>query len=674
MKVLEWQPLPSFWGLFMFRLFLMCLFCGAVAILTTGCSGSTSVLPGKSASVAYVTPTPSAVPNATANPALVALNDDFSEDALGGPAKNWQVNSGTWLICRVGSVQAYCQTSLTAGKSFDGATSWTDYTVDGLVTSPNVAVGEVGIMGRAAAVDEFYLLDLRSQINGSTPYWYIMKDVSGTFTPLAGGPLQAPDINPHYNLRLGFAGNSITASIGFDGGTSYRALGTITDSSYAAGQVGVRTLGTGVDSLSNILVTLAAVPLSNELAVSSDTFVNSMGMNAHVEAANYSNYTLVRSLIQNLGIRHYRFSAALTLSQASYRTILIDLYNSFGVTFDVLADLHTTPAQVLQALSLLPVGSVNSVEGPNEADNPGQGMYYDANFAVDVPAYMRSLYPAVKSNLATSQVTVIGPSFINSTSYAAIGNISSDVDAGNMHDYFSGFSPGTQGWGGNGFAFAPTLNYGSIAWNMASSAQATGSKPIVATETGYYTAPIHGGVPLDVQAKYVPRLYLEQYLNHVPRTFMYQLIGYDTTTGDGSLDIVNPSYAPSPAYNALAGMIAMLSDGGTNGASVNYNWALTGQVTNVAHLLLHKANGTFILPLWIEVPSFDPNANGGVGAEIMVPQQTITVNIGWTANSGVLWTCKPATGAWSSQTVAIANGSVTIPVGDTVSVLEISPS
>lgn len=411
--------------------------------------------------------------------------------------------------------------------------------------------------------------------------------------------------------------------------------------------------------------------LQAESADSSDAFVTSIGMNAHFESPTYSqNYPRVTSLIANLGIRHYRVSAAQILFQPNYRSELAALYSSYGTQFNVLVSRRMLPAQIVQAIGLLPAGSVESVEGPNENDNPGQGPEYDPNFATDVPAYMRSLYPTIKSTPATSSLPVIGPSFSDYRSYAAVGNLSSLVDAGNMHNYFSGFNPGTPGWGGYGSSFAPNLRYGSIDWNIAASGQSTGSKPVVATETGYYTAAIRNGVPLDVQAKYVPRLYLEQYRHHVARTFMYQLIGYDTTTADGSLDIVSPALVPSPAYNALAGMISLLSEGGRQSSAASYNWSLTGQTANVDHQLLHKVDGTLIIALWIESLSYNPNA----GVAISVPRQTVSVNIAQLANFGVLWTYDPVGGAWSSSQVAFANGATTVNIGDSVSILEIGPS
>jgi hypothetical protein len=608
---------------------------------------------------------------------MLAFSDDFSEDAVGSVAAGWDVVSGTWWVCQAGPLaHGYAKTTADTSESLSNTASLSNFTVDALINDPNVTRGGAGIIGRVQNPDQFYQLELRSQVNGSAAYWYVEKANRGTWTILAGGPLQAPDANPNYRLHLVFAGNRITASIAFDGGSSYRALGTVTDSSFPSGRVGIRLGYEATARFKDITVTIAPGALSSESAVSSTTFVDSIGLNAHFEAPNYSNYPLVNSLIGKLGVRHYRVSAAQILVYGgSYLGELTSLWKSYGTSYDVLTNLRTSAADVVKAVKALPAGSVDSVEGPNEVDDPtgGTGSTYDPNFPSDVPAYMRLLYAAIKSNPATSQVSVIGPSFANSWAYAAIGNIAASVDAGNMHDYFGGFNPGTLGWGGI-TSFAPGLRYGAIDWNIASSARATGSKPIVATETGYSTAPIHGGVPLAVQSKYVPRLYFEHYRHHVPRTFMYQLIDWNTWNYDGTLGIVSSSYVASPAFNALAGMITLLRDGGLKSAPVNYSWILTGQTTNVDHVLLHKADGTLIVPLWIEVPSFGPNVNGGLGAELSVPAQTVSIILARSSATGVVWTCNPANGMWSSRPITATNGSLTLRVNDSVSIVEIAPS
>jgi hypothetical protein len=655
----------------MFRPLFRCLLGSVVAVVATGCSGgggsTLSALPTTRAAVSHA----AAVRVAASVPG--GFSDDFSADAVGGPASGWTVVSGKWSVCQVGSAHAYCQPTTGRAVSLVGPTTWTDYTVDALVTDPNTSLGSVAIAGRATTQTSYYQFALGPQPGGSTPYWFIGKIVGSRYTILASGPLSAPDANPNYALRLNFAGKNITASVAFDGTTTYTVLGTVADTDLPSGQAGVSTSGTAGGQFANFVVTPAGPALTSESAVSTASFLNSIGMNADLEAPGYSQKN-VRSLIANLGVRHYRVAGGEIVAGSSYLSTLTDLHNSYGITFNVLANLYMPAAQVIQAIQLLPAGSVISVEGPNEADCPGNGIYYDPNFATDVPPYMQSLYNAIKSTPATAQVTVIGPSFCLPSSYAAMGGISSYVDAGNVHDYFSAFNPGTPGWGGTGYSFAPSLRAGAVDWDIAMAAQATGTKPVIATETGYCTAIMHGCVPLDIQAKYLPRLFLEQYRHNIPFTYNFKLVSSDVTSGLGTLGIVNYSGAPNPAYTALAGMISTLSDGTTSGSPLSYNWALTGQTLGVDHLLMHKADGTLILPLWIEAQSLDPNANGGLGSETPAPVQTVMVNFAQSAGTGTLWTCNTATGVWSSNPITMTNGAFTLNLADSVSILVFKPS
>jgi hypothetical protein len=645
-----------------------------------GCSGRLSTLPGALSGGATATGQGTSFgPNmvrtaATTGTPVVGFSDDFSSDAIGGTASGWNNASGVWSVCQSGSGHAYCQASTGLGLALQDSTSGTDYTVSALATDADVAHDSVAIIGHAENLNQYYFFELHPAKGTTTPYWWLAKMNFGVATRLAGGPLNPPDASTKFNLRLSFTGSKIVAALAFDGGTNYQTLATVNDSTFPSGQIGLKTWSATTDNFTNVVVTPIQIPVAPEGAVSTQAFVDSIGMNAHFESSTYTQNTAkVASLIGGLGVRHYRVAAFQILDTPGYANTLAALSASYGIKFDVLSDWTFSAAHVLQAAQVLPTGSVDTVEGPDESDDPGNLKAYDPNFATDIPLYQKSLYSTFKNNGSTSAVTVAGPSFVNFTSYAAVGNLSSSVDVGNMHDYFGGFNPGTSGYGAAGYSFAPSLTYGSIAWNIASAAQATGSKPIYATETGYSTAPIHGGVPLSVQAKYIPRLYLEQFINNVPRTYLYQLIASDTTTAIGSLGIVSPSLVSSPAYTALAGMIAAMGNvSSVQSSTRTYDWSLGGTVANVNHLLLYKPDGTLVLPLWIEVPSYDVNA-GSIGALLSVPQQSVNVTVSNVASNGTLWTCNATTGVWSSSPVTLSNGEITLNVSDTVSILELSP-
>jgi hypothetical protein len=122
------------------------------------------------------------------------------------------------------------------------------------------------------------------------------------------------------------------------------------------------------------------------------------------------------------------------------------------------------------------------------------------------------------------------------------------------------------------------------------------------------------GVPDAVAARYLPRLLLAN-AGLAVRTY---LPGGGGDTGPGLLD---PAGAPTPAYHAVARLLALLDDGRRQVAPDRLRFRLAGDVADVRSRLLQKADGHFWLALWVERPGFDPVA----GQELTVPAQRVTV-------------------------------------------------
>jgi Glycosyl hydrolase family 59 len=116
-----------------------------------------------------------------------------------------------------------------------GDTAWTDYTltVDVLLEHTGYVElqGRVGTQGHDPSKLNAYLLRV-----GDTGAWSIIRsDQKPTLTTLASGTVPALGVNTWHTLALGFKGSTIVAMI--DG----RKVGTATDATYAAGQVGLDT-------------------------------------------------------------------------------------------------------------------------------------------------------------------------------------------------------------------------------------------------------------------------------------------------------------------------------------------------------------------------------------------------------------------------------------------------
>ena len=101
--------------------------------------------------------------------------------------------------------------------------------------------------------------------------------------------------------------------------------------------------------------------------------------------------------------------------------------------------------------------------------------------------------------------------------YEALGDISAWVDAGNLHNYFAGRHPGTDGWGADG--------YGSLAWNLSLVKRSHGQQAMtVTTETGYRNDQSALQTPCRAQSRGVTCLasYWNSSEHGIARTFIYR--------------------------------------------------------------------------------------------------------------------------------------------------------
>jgi hypothetical protein len=300
--------------------------------------------------------------------------------------------------------------------------------------------------------------------------------------------------------------------------------------------------------------------------------------------------------------------------------------------------------------------ALEAVEGPNENDLTG-----DPNWAsVDV-ATQQYLYPAVKS--AAAAITVYGPAVTTSGAYGALGDLTNAEDDGNMHDYFAGRNPGNAGWGSSD-QFG---TYGSLAWNPAVAQQASRSKPIVATETGYSdTTGVTNYVPPATMGRYEMRTLLEHWMAGVKRTYLYELVNMtnDAYVGYGLTD---PNGNPKPAYTAIQHLLAHLSDPGSSFTTTPLSYGV-GAPAGVQHVLLQKRNGTYELLLWVEASEWNPVTSS---ANAVGPQPvTLTFLKSPTSVTG---TTIGEDGSLQQATLPITAGQATLTATADVQVIDITP-
>lgn len=357
-----------------------------------------------------------------------------------------------------------------------------------------------------------------------------------------------------------------------------------------------------------------------ETAKPAASFIDSIGVNTHIRYYDtaYGNYSLIKQRLQELGVKHIRDGGSdptwiqriNDLASVGIKsTLVIDPY--IGVGPDSSYNINPPGYTVQQLVKNMLPNAVDAVEILNEFDvfytngytHNGQTINA-SNWVPYVRDFTRDTFTALKSDPATQGISIIGPSFVFSDSSSKIGDLSQWIDYGNFHPYNNPSYPGD----------------GNLVRDLANRSQSFGTKPMMATETGYYTgSPATGrAVSETVQSKYIPRLFLENFNQGVYRTFSYELIDQrpDPTHSEDNFGLLRYDGSPKPAFIAQQNLMQLLNDTKTTFTPGSLSYSFSGDVQNIHHTLLQKSNGDFYLALWSEVPSTDQNY-----------AQTVTLNL-----------------------------------------------
>jgi hypothetical protein len=103
---------------------------------------------------------------------------------------------------------------------------------------------------------------------------------------------------------------------------------------------------------------------------------------------------------------------------------------------------------------------------------------------------------------------------------------------------------------------------------------------------------------------------LEQYAHGIRRTYLYELVdvsipqqGIHNTFG-----LVRSDFTPKPAFLSIQHLISLLADPGIPFEPRSLSVTLSGELSNVHHLLFEKRDGTYLIAVWQEIPSYDVNS------------------------------------------------------------------
>jgi hypothetical protein len=393
------------------------------------------------------------------------------------------------------------------------------------------------------------------------------------------------------------------------------------------------------------------IPMVKETATAADSFVDSIGINAHFGASgsvDSAQFPRTSSLLAASGIRHIRVE--MNVNSPSFLSEMKQLAAA-GIRANYIVLPGTTRDQILGYPALVSP-SLESFEPPNEADDQVGQAY--PTWVPGCISEQKNLYSWVKGSASTARYPVLGPGMAWAVSIPRIGNISSYYDVANIHDYLGNYNPGDP--------------YASSIVNVAR--QTSGGKPIVVTETGYGTGTTSPLLDNRNDLRYMTRLFFELFKDGVARSYSYLFIEYGGLSKFGQFGLIQNSLVPKPAYFGIKSLIGALQDPGAAFAPAALSFRLSGFTNNVHHLLMQKRNGSFVLAIWIEAPGWDTGS--ATGGDIIVPGQSVTFATA-TRFSRVSRQSMTASGDLWTSVVPWSGNQATFTVTDNVSLITLSP-
>ncbi len=362
-----------------------------------------------------------------------------------------------------------------------------------------------------------------------------------------------------------------------------------------------------------------------EQALYAYDFVSSIGVNTHLNYFDriYGNFPVVERELRSIGIRHIR--DGIHLQNDDYNRALyvrwIEL-GKLGIRFDAVLDPRSkfgpvTP-EMLERVDDLTGHTIESFEGPNEMDISGIPDWDSVD-----RSYQKTIFTAARSMPDSDHIVIIGPSLANASSGTRIGLTFENLDEGNLHPYPAGKIPS--------IVFPEQTDKAKSIF---------GNKEIVFTESGYHNAlNDHTDQPAiseQAAAKYIPRLFLEDFARGIPRTYLYEFM--DEAPDPGLKDhqmhwgLIRADGTEKPAFAAIKRLIEELNDASEPRRPLTLQWWLSQAPPSIHHLLLQKSDGEFDLVLWQEIPSYDLRrqseiANSSLASVLTIGQQARSITL-----------------------------------------------
>lgn len=387
---------------------------------------------------------------------------------------------------------------------------------------------------------------------------------------------------------------------------------------------------------------------SGEQALPAFAFTDSLGVNVHLHFGGtpyLDAFPQVMQAMEDLGVKHWRNGLDPYPYPAEYANA--ETLGKAGMRGDWILDIGDTAA-IMNSVALKAPHSVESFEGPNE-DNQDAGPV--------LRAFMRFMHDTLRAVPATANKPLLAPSLTEADSYPKMGDISSWITRGNMHDYYNPRNPETLPYGGSHYNCG---GYGSMNYNICLTRIVAGTLPVISTETGYSSKVLSD----TVIAKYGVRTLFEHLKHGVSRTYLYELIDISSDLRG----ILRADLSPKPVYTALRSVMALLKDQNFSTAG-KLDYTMSSGTASVEHLLLQKSDGSFYLAVWQPAVCANPNNPSQV---IHIPPQPVSITLRTPIRTATAHTLD-GLGRMSESSLAITGHTLTLSATDQVTLVELAP-
>lgn len=356
-------------------------------------------------------------------------------------------------------------------------------------------------------------------------------------------------------------------------------------------------------------------------------FSSTIGLNIHSNYYDtvYNNSSQWLPLLYASGVKHVRTNFRSNNDPAN--NAIIEDIAAHGIkvliTSDWIINSGVNPVDVVNYIAANPplAAAISQIAGPNEIN------LTQANWQTTVPAFMKSLYAAVKGNAATAHIQVTTPNFAgdDSSMRTTLGDLSASVDLGDNHNTpndYQGQQSDTDSWQQHIMDVTSIMAPGKTQLN---------------TEFGYSTGTSTShtvGTPAPQVTDMILHDYLDAFRFGVLSSDDYQLLEQGGPVGswEAGLGIVDPNYNPLPQYTALQAFTSLIADpAGSSFSPATLGYTLNGASTSTRSVLLQKSDGSFWLAIYEQANVWNPVTQ----TVLAVPTVPITLQLSQLASGKV---------------------------------------